>query len=97
MQVKDIEHKNRAEFFHGLDLRNKYIHDTNTLDEKRQQHDYMVLLKMFILLVIKINEELCLCEKMSKEEDGFYIPVQEDSRQKEQIYKALSMDVELVV
>lgn len=48
---------NKAEFSNGLDLRNRYIHDTNSLDEQQQQNDYIVLLKMFIILVIKINEE----------------------------------------
>lgn len=45
---------NKAEFSNGLDLRNRYIHDTNSLDEQQQQNDYIVLLKMFIILVIKL-------------------------------------------
>ncbi len=63
---------NKAEFSNGLDLRNRYIHDTNSLDEKQQQHDYIVLLKMFTILVIKINEEFCLKEKNSKSEMDYY-------------------------
>lgn len=57
---------NKAEFSNGLDLRNRYIRDTNSLDEKQQQNDYIVLLKMFTILVIKINEEFCLQDKISK-------------------------------
>ncbi len=63
---------NKSEFSNGLDLRNKYIHDGNSLNEKRQQHDYMVLLKMFVILIIKINEEFCLRDKMLKGETDFY-------------------------
>ena len=50
---------NKSEFSNGLDLRNRYIHDTNPLDKRHQQNDYIVLLKMFVILVIKINEEFC--------------------------------------
>lgn len=63
---------NKAEFSNGLDLRNRYIHDTNSLDEQQQQNDYIVLLKMFIILVIKINEEFCLQDKISKNGADFY-------------------------
>lgn len=63
---------NRAEFSNGLDLRNRYIHDTNPLDERWQQHDYIILLKMFIILIIKINEEFCLQDKISKKGVDFY-------------------------
>lgn len=63
---------NKAEFSNGLDLRNKYIHDTNSLDERKQQDDYIFLLKMFIILVIKINEEFCLQEKITKKRNDFY-------------------------
>lgn len=51
---------NKAEFTNGLDLRNKYIHDTATTDEERHKDDYIILLKLMIILVIKINEEFCL-------------------------------------
>lgn len=48
---------NKAQFSNGLDLRNKYIHDTGPLDENEQTRDYVILLKLMIILVIKINEE----------------------------------------
>jgi len=50
---------NKSEFSNGLDLRNKYSHDTCSLDEKIQIHDYLELLKILILIVIKINDEFC--------------------------------------
>lgn len=50
---------NKSEFSNGLDLRNKYSHDTCSLDEKIQIHDYLELLKILVLIVIKINDEFC--------------------------------------
>ena len=38
---------NKAEFTNGLDLRNKYIHDTGSLDENIQKQDYIVLFANF--------------------------------------------------
>lgn len=54
---------NKSEFTNGLDLRNKYSHDTCSLDEKIQRQDYMELLKIMILVIIKINEEFCINNK----------------------------------
>ena len=50
---------NKAEFSNGLDLRNRYSHDTCSLDEKTQSQDYLELLKVMMLIIIKINEEFC--------------------------------------
>jgi hypothetical protein len=51
---------NQSEFSNGYDLRNKYSHDTCPLDKRKQQSDYIELLKIMILMVIKINEEFYL-------------------------------------
>ena len=51
---------NKKEYSNGLDLRNKYAHDTCPLDEKTQQYDYWELQKIMVLIILKINEELCL-------------------------------------
>ena len=51
---------NRSKFTNGLDLRNKYIHDTCPLDKETQAGDYIELLKIMVLTIIKINEEFCL-------------------------------------
>lgn len=50
---------NKAEFSNGLDLRNRYSHDTCSLNEKIQEQDYLELQKIMILIIIKINEEFC--------------------------------------
>lgn len=57
---------NKSKFSNGLDMRNKYIHDTCPLDENIQVQDYMELLKIMILIMIKINEEFCLREQLPK-------------------------------
>lgn len=51
---------NKSEYSNGRDLRNRYIHSSNTLDEKQQQRDYIDLLKIMAVIIIKINEEFCL-------------------------------------
>jgi len=51
---------NKAEFSNGLDLRNRYLHGTQSNDEKVHEQDYFIFLKIMILIVIKINEEFCL-------------------------------------
>ena len=53
-------HLNQAEFSNGLDLRNRYIHSTYSLDESVQEHDYDCLLRIMALVIMKINEEFCL-------------------------------------
>lgn len=53
---------NKSEFNNGMDLRNKYIHGTQPSSddaEKEHKYNYMIFLKLFILLIIKINDELC--------------------------------------
>lgn len=50
---------NKSEFSNGWDLRNKYCHDTYPLDEEHQKQDYLELLKIMVLIIIKINEEFC--------------------------------------
>lgn len=55
---------NKSEFNNGFDLRNKYIHGTQPSSEDaegKHRYNYMVFLKLFILLVIKINDDLCIC------------------------------------
>lgn len=50
---------NKSEFSNGLDLRNKYSHDTCSLDERTQRKDYLILKKIMAFIIIKINEEFC--------------------------------------
>ena len=57
---------NKSEYSNGLDLRNKYSHDTFSLKEEVQIHDYVELLKIMTLIIIKINEEFCLWEECKR-------------------------------
>lgn len=54
---------NRRKFSNGLDLRNRYIHGTNSLEDKPE--DYYRIFLIMCLLIIKINEEFCLREEIS--------------------------------
>lgn len=60
---------NKAEFSNGLDLRNKYCHSTNSINEERNYYDYIELLKIMVLIIIKINEEFLLKEKLDNKKD----------------------------
>lgn len=57
---------NKSVYSNGLDLRNKYAHSTYPEDEQTQVIDYIVLLKIMILVVTKINEEFCLREQVNE-------------------------------
>ena len=50
---------NKSVFSNGLDLRNKYAHATYPKNEDEQEKDYMELLKVMVLIITKINDELC--------------------------------------
>lgn len=51
---------NKSEFDNGLDIRNRYTHGTQRVDENQNKQDYFIFLRIMILIVIKINEEFCL-------------------------------------
>lgn len=51
---------NKAEFTNGYDLRNRYMHGTYTLNEDEQWRDYIELLRIMVLIIVKINDEFCL-------------------------------------
>lgn len=51
---------NKSQFGNSLDLRNKYIHSSFPHnDEDQQNTDYIILLKIIILVILKINDEFC--------------------------------------
>lgn len=51
---------NMTKFTNGYEIRNKYLHGTNPNDEKQHKNDYYIILQLFIIIVIKINDELCI-------------------------------------
>ena len=58
---------NKSEYSNGHDLRNKYTHGTNPHDENAILNDYLLLLKITVIMIIKINEEFCLSLKEMEE------------------------------
>lgn len=53
---------NKSEFTNGMDLRNKYAHGTNESDEEQHKSDYLILLKLLILILLKIENDLIIFE-----------------------------------
>jgi len=51
---------NKKEFTNGFDLRNKYLHGTNSASEEKHQQDYYLLLRMMILVLLKIRDDVAL-------------------------------------
>ena len=60
---------NKSSFSNGLDLRNKYLHATYPVDTEVQYRDYIELLKIMVLIIIKINDEFCERDKMKTDKD----------------------------
>lgn len=52
---------NKSQFNNGLDLRNKYSHFQPTSGENENFHSqsYLIFLRLFIITIIKINDEFC--------------------------------------
>ena len=59
---------NNASFVNGYMMRNKYIHGTQYVikDENYHKGNYFVLLRLFTLLAIKLNDEFCLVDEIRK-------------------------------
>ncbi|MFP9126784.1 hypothetical protein [Niallia sp. BSM11] len=57
---------NKSKFTNGHDIRNKYLHGTNIDDEKQYETDYYLILKLFVIIIIKINDDLCINEDRRK-------------------------------
>jgi hypothetical protein len=62
-------HLNRHKYINSLDLRNKYTHGSHAgrqANENETLHDYLQLLKIVVCIVLKINDELCRKNILSK-------------------------------
>lgn len=57
----------KSDYSNGLDLRNKYVHGNYPTDIAQHGKDYLEFLKILIIIVIKINEEFCLRDKLTSE------------------------------
>lgn len=56
---------NRSEFSNGLDLRNTYLHATQSADEEIHKKNYNIFLNVIVLIIIKMNEEFCLRQELT--------------------------------
>lgn len=59
---------NHSEYSNGLEIRNKYIHGVQqvNINENDHRQNYLWLLIVFITLVIKINDDFCLKDSITK-------------------------------
>lgn len=60
---------NKKDYNNGPDLRNRYLHGTYPIDIQQQHMDYIELLKIMVLIIIKINDEFCEKEKFKNNRD----------------------------
>lgn len=58
---------NKAKFTNGHDIRNRYLHGTNSNDENQYKVDYYSILKLLVIIIIKINDDLCIKEDYARE------------------------------
>jgi len=52
-------HLNKAKFSNSLDLRNSYLHGTQTNDDELHKMNYLIFLKLIVIIIVKINDDLC--------------------------------------
>lgn len=60
---------NKKEFTNGPDLRNKYLHGSNSNNEKEQMVDYFKYLKLVILGLLRIEDEFVNFKKISNSDN----------------------------
>lgn len=56
---------NKAEFTNGPNIRNKYAHGNYSSNEVEQIEDYIELLKVMLMVIMRINEEFWLMYRQS--------------------------------
>lgn len=49
----------QSKYSNGLDLRNRYVHGNYPRENFEQAEDYFELLKTFVFIILKINQEFC--------------------------------------
>ena len=51
---------NNSKFGNGPALRNNYVHGTHSLNPEKHERDYYELLEIMVMIILKINNELCI-------------------------------------
>ena len=54
---------NQKIYTNGYDLRNKYLHGTNIQSEQKHKNDYYLILKIIILTLLKIEDDIIINNK----------------------------------
>ena len=49
---------NKSKFTNGRDIRNKYLHGTNTNNERDYELDYYTILRIIVIIILKINDDV---------------------------------------
>lgn len=57
---------NKRECTNGYDLRNSYLHGTNTLSEDKHKQDYYLLLKVIVLILLKFEDDIRINQKLKE-------------------------------
>ena len=57
---------NMSSFSNSLDLRNKYMHGTQKNSEEEHYKNYIIFLRIIIIIIIKINDEICYQQNLNK-------------------------------
>lgn len=57
---------NMKDFTNGMDLRNRFLHGTNPVSESEIHYSYFVLLRIIILTILKVDNDLLLNSKINK-------------------------------
>lgn len=53
-------HLNKSKFSNSLDLRNSYLHGTQTNDDELHKMNYLKFLKLIVIIIVKLNDDLCI-------------------------------------
>ncbi|WP_167956571.1 hypothetical protein [Anaerosporobacter faecicola] len=63
---------NNSEYCNGLAIRNKYAHGIQQAidDDEFHKQNYLILLRLFVILAIKINDDFCLADE--QRDSNFY-------------------------
>ena len=60
---------NRVEYTNGLEIRNRYMHGIMQVNTNEDEHkkNYFLLLRLFVLIAIKVNDDFCLLERRKEQ------------------------------
>lgn len=61
---------NKKEFTNGYDLRNKYLHGTNPISDEQHENDYYLILKVIVLTLLKIEDDINISKRTAACKDG---------------------------